>query len=144
MSLPNVAHHSRLELFSDDAKMYTKLVKEENFLNLRKDLKSVYHWSVKWGMTFNESKCNGLNVTSTRFKNPVLFNYNVNGDVLEIVNDIRDIGIIFDKTLSWNSHVNDIVTKSNKILGLIKWTHGYSASQKVKWHLYNSLVYAVN
>ena len=81
-------------------------------------------------MIFNVSKCKGLYVT--RSKNPVLFNYNVNGDVSEIVNDIRDLGLIIDKTLLWNSNVNDTVTKSNRSLRLIKRTLGYSASQKVK------------
>ena len=89
-------------------------------------------------MAFNVPKCNVLNVTHS--KNPVLFNYNVNGDVLEIVNEIRDLGIIIDKTLSWKGHLNDIVTKSNRMLGLMKRTLGYNSSQKVKCKLYSSFV----
>ena len=45
--------------------------------------------------------------------------FNVNGDVLECVNKMRDLGVIIDKTLSWNSYVNDIVAKSYKIAWLI-------------------------
>ena len=92
-------------------------------------------------MSLNVSKCNLLSIT--RSKKPVLFNYNVNGYVLQCVNEMGDlIGVFIDKTLSWNSFVNNIVAKYNKILWLIKpqCTLGYDASLKVKYHPYNLLV----
>ena len=91
--LPNVIQYCKVDLFADDAKMYKKVVTEEDCVNLQKDLDSVYQWSIKWGLSFNVSKCKLICVT--RSKKLVLFNYNVNGDVLECVNEMSDLGVIY-------------------------------------------------
>jgi hypothetical protein len=136
--LPDVVKYSKIALFADDAKMYINIESEDDCKKLQKDLDAVYEWSSKWCMTFNVTKCKILKVT--RSINPYLFNYNINGTLLESVNEIRDLGVIIDKTVSWNSHVKDIVAKANRIMGLIKRTVGFNVSYVVKYQLYNSLV----
>ena len=51
-----------------------------------------------------------------------MFHYTIDGNVLDYVSEME--GLV-DSKLSWNQHVNDIVNRANKTLGLIKRTLGY-------------------
>ena len=57
-------------------------------------------------MTFNPSKCKVM--------------HHLNDKPLESVTHISDLGVIVSKDLSWANHIEDICTKANKTLGLIK------------------------
>ncbi|ELU06674.1 hypothetical protein CAPTEDRAFT_96604 [Capitella teleta] len=88
-------------------------------------------------MAFNPSKCKVL--TITRSHSPVSFNYHLDGNVLERVCECRDLGVVFNKNLSFTPHIECIVLKANRVSG-IKRTVGYSAPQYVKLRLFTTLV----
>jgi hypothetical protein len=69
-----------------------------------------------------------------------MFDYLMNGKVLQNCNKIRDIGIMVDSKLNWNYHIENCVSKANKIMGLVKRTLGFTAPVVVKKQLYVSLV----
>ena len=50
----------------------------------------------------------------------------------------NNIGVIIDNKLNWSLHINNVVNNSNKMLGLIKRSVGYSSS--ITTQLYVSLV----
>ena len=55
----------------------------------------------------------------------------MNDTILDEVKEFKDIGILTDCSLSWNSHTDMITAKAKKMLGLIKRTNvqrslGYS------------------
>lgn len=55
------------------------------------------------------------------------FNYSLlvfflENSVLEEVKEFKDLGIITNHHLSWNPHIDHIVSKANRMLGLIKRT----------------------
>ena len=41
---------------------------------------------------------------------------------LEVVSEFKDLGLLVDSNLSWNIHEHSIVSKANKMLGLISRT----------------------
>ena len=41
---------------------------------------------------------------------------------LEVVSEFKDLGLLVDSNLSWNVHEHSIVSKANKMLGLISRT----------------------
>lgn len=47
------------------------------------------------------------------------FNYNINGVPLQRVNFIRDLGVLFDSKLNFNSHIDSITKRAYKMLGFI-------------------------
>ena len=49
-------------------------------------------------MDFNVIKC--YIISFTRSKNPILFDYTMNGVPLQIVDEIRDLGVIITSSLS--------------------------------------------
>ena len=59
---------------------------------------------------------------------------------LEEVKEFKDLGIITNHHLSWNPHIDYIVSKSNRMLGLIKRTCKGLDDPKTLRTLYCSLV----
>ena len=87
---------------------------------------------------FNVTKCKVL--TITRCKNPTLYDYMLDGTKLERVKEYIDLGVTLDCTLNWNKHVQKIISKANKMLGLVKRSLGYLAPKSVKRQLYITIV----
>ena len=70
-------------------------------------------------MNFNPSKCKALRIS--RKKSPVpTFPYNLDGQILEYVSNIKDLGVTISCRLQWTSHIENIPAKANRTLGLVK------------------------
>ena len=65
----------------------------------------------------------------------------MNGVPLQRVDEIRDLGVkITSNSLSWNNHIDNIISKAARISGLIKRTLGWHASSQTKYIMYCSLI----
>ena len=64
----------------------------------------------------------------------------VNNKQLEHVTEEKDLGVIVTSTLSWDKHVHAIVSKANKLLGLLKRTCPLLTNAAIRRTLYLSLV----
>ena len=62
----------------------------------------MYKLSQLWQMDFNVIKY--YLFAFNKSKNPILLSYNINGVPLQRVSEIRDLGVIINSSLSWNSH----------------------------------------
>ncbi len=69
-------------------------------------------------MELNNTKCKAMQIS--RKNTPAQTNYNINGHIIEQVTNLKDLGVVVSKDLSWSQHINSIVSKANKTLGLIK------------------------
>ena len=69
-------------------------------------------------MKFNHLKCKILTVS--RRKAPVYFNYLLNGNSLEHVTSFEDLGVLVSSDLSWQEHIHNVVSKCNRVNGMIK------------------------
>ena len=136
--LPSCVKSSKVALFADDTKLYINVNNIQDCHNLQGDLDSVMRWSETWKMNFNIKKCKILTITTKT--NPVVYSYTMYDKQVQRCDNIKDIGVIIDNKLSWNSHIHTCVNKANRLMGLIKRTLGYSAPTNVSRQLYVSLV----
>ena len=120
--LPLCTRFSKVALFADDLKRSKRIQSRQSCIELQSDIDSMYKWSQLWQMDFNFNKC--YIIPFTRSKNPILFDYTMNGVPLQSVDEIRDLGVIITSSLSWNNHINNIISKAARISGLIKRTLG--------------------
>ena len=111
----HTSKRSKLALFADDSKLYLPLVQPNSTYVLQNDLDNLINWSQ---MELNHTKCKVLRIS--RKKTPFQTNYNINGHIIEQVTNMKDLGVIVSKDLSWSRHIESIVSQANKILGLIK------------------------
>ncbi|CAB4022802.1 Hypothetical predicted protein, partial [Paramuricea clavata] len=71
-------------------------------------------------MTFNPSKCNVTHMSWKKVCFSASLQYHLNDKPLESVTHISDVDVMECKDLFWANHIEDICTKANKTLGLIK------------------------
>ena len=75
-------------------------------------------WEKKWLMEFHPDKCQVL--TITRKRQPVTYNYILNGHQLKHVSDAKYLGITFTNDMRWNQHIDNITAKANKTLHFLQ------------------------
>ena len=58
---------------------------------------------------------------------------------LSIVNEYKYLGVIIDSTLSWEAHVDSVVSKVAKTIGTLRRA-GNSLTQAARWQYYLSVI----
>ena len=110
--LPNVVS-SPCKLFADDTKIYGP---SENYLTLQGDVASLLEWSEKWQLHFNISKCKTLHIGKN---NPQQVYYGSNSEPIAITYTEKDVGVVFDRFLNFDQHINNCVNRANRMIGII-------------------------
>ena len=87
---------------------------------LQSDLSHLNGWSADHFMEFNSKKCKYLIITWK--KNIVNSTYTLNGSQIMSATTEKDLGVHVYTKLSWNNHTDVIISKANKMLGMIKRT----------------------
>ena len=103
---------SMLKLFADDAKIYQTTDKCDI---LQDDLSEGGSWADKWELKFHVDKCGVMHYGRANDNH----SYKMNSKTLKVVNEERDLGIIFQDDLKFNKHISTKVQKANSMLGLI-------------------------
>ena len=137
--LPEMLNYCKPLLFADDAKIFASKIQSFNdCTRIQDDLNALSDWCITNKLDLNVLKCKVMCITRSR--SPIYFKYCIKGEPIERVSEMKDLGVVIENTLSWNNHVNKIIAKANRILGLIKRTVGFNAPEHVKLQLYQSLV----
>ena len=119
--LPDVVcSDNTIALYADDSKMFRVIDCDEDLIYFQEDLDKLHQWSQRNQMDFNTKKCKIMRIT--RKQVPFTNRVHMNDTVLEEVKEFKDLGILTDCSLSWNSHTDMITAKANRMLGLIKRT----------------------
>jgi len=89
---------------------------------LQEDLHKICEWTQKWQMKINVDKCTVLRCTHSL--NPIQYTY-----TLSIANcslslkksyTYLTVGVTFDNTMSWSSHIQAVSNRATKVLNFIK------------------------
>ena len=66
--------------------------------------------------------------------------YNLSGSQVAVVSIEKDLGVHVSSSLSWNDHIDLVISTVNKMLGIIYRTCTIDCDQKTMLVLYKSLV----
>ena len=121
---------TKVFLFADDTKIYKMHPKDhhqqEDEDEIDKDLQSLDKWSENWLLQFNAQKCKQLYVHKPRQtinkKTRYLNNEDHNQVPLQCVDKEKDLGITIDNHLSFQHHINNMVAKASRNMGIIRRT----------------------
>ncbi|KAJ8019460.1 hypothetical protein HOLleu_41071 [Holothuria leucospilota] len=75
----------------------------------------------------------------THSRNPKLFNYSLDKDILESTASHTYLGVDISNNLTWNRHINHITSSANTSLAFIR-RNLYSCPRSVKANAYLTLV----
>ncbi|KAJ8042793.1 RNA-directed DNA polymerase from mobile element jockey [Holothuria leucospilota] len=128
---------SEVRLFADDCVIYRQIKNNLDQVQLQKDLNNLSEWQNKWQMHFNTKMCFSMRITHSR--NPKLFHYTLDKDILESTASHTYLGVDISNNLTWNRHVNHITSSANRSLAFIR-RNLYSCPRSVKANAYLTLV----
>lgn len=127
---------SRCLLYADDLKFFATVDSECN--PLQPDLDRLANWCNINLLKLNPKKCKHISFYKTM--NPVLHTYFLENERLETVDTIKDLGVVFQKDLSFSRHIDNIVLKGFRLLGFIKRNTRDIYDVKAITTLYYSLI----
>ena len=129
---------SKIRLFADECVCYREIIGTEDTVKLHEDIDRLGSLARKWGMRFQPVKCNVMQITRKRIKK-INASYNIEGTVLDNVENIKYFGITITNDLKWNTHVSSICTNANRTLGFLGRNLS-ACPQDVKQSAYKGLV----
>ena len=89
-------------------------------------------------MLLNSSKCYVM--TFTRKSTFTKFTYKICNTILEQVSFVKDLGVILDKSLSFDLHIDKICNSGHNVLGFIKRRAKEFDNMLLNKHVYSALV----
>ena len=135
-----------IALYADDTKIWREIISEHDQVCLQNDINNLYKWSVDNMMKFHPDKCKVLAVTNKRLTYELPFYeyfYSLNDALLDYVESEKDLGVVINSKLNWNSHCIDLASKANQRLGFVRRTCHFILSSEQRRVLYLSLVRSI-
>ena len=112
----------------------------EDCWKMQEDINRLSEYCASNSLNLNLNKCN--KITFTKNKNVISFDYTINNVRLQVVNEVRDLGVIMDGKWCFNSHIEKIISYSLKLLGLIKINCKDFKNSKSLLSLYYAYIYS--
>lgn len=109
--LPNYVANCNIRLYADDVQLYMSCEKnsmDECIRNLNTILDRVYSWATANGLAINPTKSKCLIIGKRSLIPSLAPQIVLNHQSIEIVNTAKNLGIIFNSTLTWSNHINSI------------------------------------
>ena len=103
-------------LYCDDLNNFLVIREQNDADTPPNDLDSLKVWADKWNLKLCAVKCFHLCITYK--KQPIPLRFSISGSELDLVCQIRDLGVILDTQLSFDNHVDSVVERGNRALGL--------------------------
>lgn len=110
--------HSKFLMYADDTKIFLEVNHFDECTKLQHDLNQLSMYYKTNRININAKKCQ--TISFTRKRNPVTYNYNIQGIIIERVNVVRDLGVYFDSKLIMNEHIDHITHRAYKSLGFVQ------------------------
>ena len=128
-------------LFVDDFVIYTSAYDALSACrDLQRSINSVSRWALNNGFRFSTTKTVAVRFTRSRRQEEIP-NLILNGEILPYEDEVKFLGIIFDKKLTWSSHIDNLKRKVRKSLDILKVVSSFDwgADKKSLLRLYDSL-----
>ena len=119
------ANSPNLYLYADDVKTFQRIESTDDINDLQEHIDRLYDWTQYSLLKFHPGKCETMRIKSKYNKSELLTYYSIDETKLNTVNKIKDLGITFDSSLSFETHINMKVNKANQLVGMLRRTFVY-------------------
>ncbi|CAH2105171.1 unnamed protein product [Euphydryas editha] len=104
--LPTVVKFSKTFMYADDLKIARVINTIHDSIMLQKDLDELFEWCLHNEMYLNPKKC--FFVRYGRKRNFITFQYHIARSNIQELEQIRDLGVLFDKKLTFVPHIEQM------------------------------------
>lgn len=107
--LPSQLSHCNIHIYADDVQIYISSKNDliyECSVKLNEDLNKVSAWAASNGLYLNPKKSKCLVISKRNQHIPPDICITLGNQTIEFVESTKNLGIIFNKSLKWNTHVN--------------------------------------
>lgn len=126
-------------IFADDIKLFNRVKTVSDQACLQEDLDRIVKWSCQNNLRLNCAKCKSMSfVRGKKYK--LVFGYQISGQILESVDNIEDLGVIYQSNFEFNVHLEATVSRGYRMLGFIKRSTKEFNSHNAIVHLYKTIV----
>lgn len=126
--LPGVLRNSDVHMYADDVQLLTVCRQDntEQAINeLNNDLISVLEWATKNRLTLNSGKSHCIVIGRKQTNTDGMGNVVLGDNTIEYVDKAKNLGIMFNKTLTWETHLNLTIGRIYGILRSLWSTHSF-------------------
>ena len=109
---------SKILLYADDVKLYSIIFSPLDAISLQKDLDRLHAWALRNGLQVNLSKSNIISF-SRNLLDP-RYEYSIDSSPLVRADSVRDLGVTYGSTLSFDTQITQYVKKCTRLLGFIR------------------------
>ena len=108
---------STVKIFADDTKIYN-ITSNSNVI--QEDLNKLQEWCERWKLYLNVQKCKVLHVGKRNSQCEYAMKIKDEIYKLNISNSEKDLGVTFDCSLTFDAHIQRVVSKANQMIGVVK------------------------
>ena len=90
--------------------------------SLNDDLAVISDWCFRWGMLVNPSKTRGMLISRSRTVEPLFPDLVIDGSVVEMVSELKILGVILDSKLTFEKQVRAIAASASMRVGILRKT----------------------
>ncbi len=101
----DVGLNKLISKFADDTKIRNSIITDHDRMSLQENLRKISEWSQRWKMLFNVNKRHVLQVGTRNQK----FDYDMNGNKIESVQCIKDLGVTIVSSLKFSQKCKEAV-----------------------------------
>ncbi|XP_077975317.1 uncharacterized protein LOC144431279 [Styela clava] len=139
--MPSTISSDNVGLFADDSALWhIGLNIEDLIISSQNSLDCIQSWCNQWGFKISVTK--SIVVLFTRKRKLPPIQLHINGVILPVRNEVRYLGVYFDRRLNYKRHIEYVVQKCSKRINLLRLLIGTSwgANKSPLLSLYRSLV----
>ena len=129
---------SNCKLFADDTFLFSVVhVVTISSSELNSNLAKISEWAFEWKMTFNpdQSKPAQEVIFSRKLKTVPHPSITFNNNPLSLCPAQKHLGLVLDSKLTFNEHINHILSKVNKSIGLLRKFQSVLSKIIIRSHL---------
>ena len=108
-------------MFADDAKLSREIATLNDKEAVQEDINRLSLWADDNGMSHHPGKCHVLKIGERELTLHDMFEpYRLKDNILDVVHEEKDLGVIIDQDLNFESHFAEKVKKANMMIGIIR------------------------
>ena len=104
--------------YADDICLVSPIYESNDCVQLQNDINNLVKYFNNSNLIINQTKCKVLRITNKRITH---FDYYLNESLIEQVSEAKHIGVIYDRKMTFNSHIEHIFGKALRKFFMIRF-----------------------